>query len=130
MTIHQLVFIEVMKLQKKNCLIIKQLREIIMLELTKRFFFGFAEHQDNCSCGLGHNLTLQRKVISKYQVIELELLIWIFLFWLEELLLTISVGMSHIIHQIYQIRNQCWDILFRKLQGNCHLLKNHIISKM
>ena len=36
--------------------------------------FGCAEHQENCTYGLGYILTLQKIVISMYQVIRQELI--------------------------------------------------------
>ena len=60
MTIYQLVSTEALKLEKENWLIRKQLKEVIMLGFFLKDVFGFAEHQEICTFGLGSELTIQR----------------------------------------------------------------------
>ena len=76
MTIYQLVFTKVLKLEKKYWRIRKQQRANYHFRVYLKVIFGFAENQYNCTNGLGYKLTLQRNsdnhVLSQLEGTDVE----------------------------------------------------------
>ena len=76
MTIYQLVFTKVLKLEKKYWQIRKQQRANYHFRVYLKVIFGFAENQYNCTNGLGYKLTLQRNsdnhVLSQLEGTDVE----------------------------------------------------------
>ena len=53
---------KVFEVEKKNWLIIKQLKEFAMLEILKKDGFCLAEQQENATYELRYKSTLQKKI--------------------------------------------------------------------
>ena len=116
--------------QEIKWLVIKQLKEIIMLKKFLKDVFGLTEHQDKCTHGVTYKLTLQRNSdnhLLSHPAVANDA---------ANLVLAGRVikddisWYAHFILQIYQFKNYCLDVLNLELQRTCHIWKDQLIWKM